>query len=64
MAIKAQAQILGYIKAAEMELSEAAYKLGDGEFGTARHCLEVVERELVKAVEALNEAEVAAHAKG
>lgn len=36
-------ELLGFIKNAEMELSEAAFKAGDGEFGVASKCLDVAE---------------------
>jgi hypothetical protein len=36
-------ELLGFIKNAEMELSEAAFKAGDGELGVAGKCLDVAE---------------------
>jgi len=54
MAYKATAEILGYVKAAEMELSEAAFTLGEGHLQTSLHCLEVAVLEVEKAAAALD----------
>jgi len=42
-------ELLGWIKNAEMELSEAAFKAGDGEFKTAKECIRQTELALGEA---------------
>ncbi len=44
-----QIELLGWIKNAEMELSEAAFKSGDGEFKTAKECIRQAELALGEA---------------
>ena len=46
-------EFMGHVKAAEMELSEAAFKAGDAEIETAVHCLEAAERQISLARDAL-----------
>ena len=46
-------EFMGHVKAAEMELSEAAFKAGDGQIETAVHCLNAAERQISLAHDAL-----------